>query len=160
MHDIADVQTNAIVVSNDSTERTIYSVTVPANSINSATLYQLLMAGTMSSLGSSPGNMTMRVHMGSTTETVFSEALNAGISSSGWISNINCWMLPSGVSALGGFFLQNSAEIFSTAGGRIHPAAVGAQDFTIDNTVSVTIQFDTADPANVFTRGVAALMVP
>ena len=46
--EVLDTQFNQLVIANDANEETIYSVSLPANSITTATRYQMVISGVMS----------------------------------------------------------------------------------------------------------------
>jgi len=158
VHELRDFQSAPLSIASDATEQTVYSFTVAANSITTATLHRCMFSGKVSSKASAPGTLTVRAKFGATTTIVLAETLNLSALNSGFVANLDCWVLPSGVIAVGGFFAQSGADLFAVAGSRSQ-SATGAVDLTVDNIFAITAQFSVADVGNVFTRSIASLAV-
>lgn len=160
MSSILDMQTTPLTVANDATEREIYSYTIPAGNNVSKSLRRLLLGGSLTTRALLPGTFTLTVKFAGLSIAVVSETLNLAAPGSNYFANLDCALIPGAfdVAAIGGFFSQNAADAFPTAGARSKSTS-GVVDLSIDQPFTVTMQFDTADAANVFTRSSAILML-
>jgi hypothetical protein len=157
---IKDVQFGPEHVSDDATEQTVYSFTLQANTVSGVSLYRLMLAGSVSSRAVLPGTITLRYKCAGLSASIVAETLLPGVTLSNFVANLDCWVVPGSpnVVVLGGIFSQNAADVFPIAGAR-SAGTGGVIDLSVDQIVSATIQFDTADPGTVFTRQVCALMM-
>ena len=157
MSGVSDVQFSNITVTNDTGEQIVYAKTIPGGSITTATRYQVVLTGTISA-AAAPGNIAIRVNLGSASVDIVNEALLALSSNAHFTCNAEIWLRNDNVVGLGGFFAQNAAEIFTSSGVRLNSNA-SALNLTVDQLLTVTVQFSTADPANSFMRSLAALFI-
>jgi hypothetical protein len=159
-HEIIDFQGSAVTVANTNVETAVFNYTVLANSINTVSLYRLMLTGTLSSKLVTPGTITLRHKFGSLEVAVMTETPNVNLSGVGFICNLDCWIMPgssANVVAVGGFVSQSGGDLFLPSGVRSSSAAA-AKDLTVNNLITTTVQWQTADANNSFTRSIAALI--
>lgn len=155
---IQDFQFNPLVISNDNTEQVVYSATIPAFSVTTTYRYQIILGGVISTRAVLPGTLTLRIRLDTGVSVVVSETPLTGASNVRFNANLEAWFRADGNVGLSGFFVQNAGDLMTPSGARLGASATTV-DVTQDNILTATIQFSTADPANTFTRGLAALFL-
>lgn len=159
MPGVSDVQFTPLTVANDDTEQQVYAFNVTGGSITTASRYQVVLSGVLSTRLLAPGTFTMRLRLGdSAVATIVDESMVLGAANARYTANLEAWLRPDNAVGLGGFFAQHANDIFTTSGVRLSSAAASV-DLSVDQLLSVSVQFSAADPDNSFTRALAALFI-
>ena len=154
MTSVLDVQGAPLSVGNDSTERQAYAFMVPADAIGpSKTFWHVLLTATVTSRAILPGLFTLRWKFAGLSVAILAETLLVSASST-LVAMLYCWIEPGSPdqATLWGIVLQNAGVMVAPAGAR-NNALTGPVTLASDQLLEVTVQFDTADVANTFTRG-------
>jgi hypothetical protein len=131
-------------VSNTTTETTVYTKSVPGNLLGTLNRARLQLFAQLSSVGLLPGTLTVRIYYGSAVIAI----LNAMTIASGLASApVRIEGEVSGLGATNSQLLSGKYEDGSESG---LARGTGAIDSTAAQTLKVTVQFGTANAANVF----------
>lgn len=157
-HELINFQNGPLTIVNDNTEQTLMAQLVAAGSIVGITQYRIEIVASLSTRAVLPGVVTLRVRFGAVTAVIVNEAPLVGVANSRLLATLDVYFQPGSpdVGTLGGFVLQNAGNIFATPGDRVAGGSANI-DLSIDNLLTATWQFATADPANSFTRTLASI---